>query len=328
MERGIKRLDKNYRFSRFRMKPLIIIDDIYLQHYTIDHPESISRLVAIYKKLNKFGDKIDILSSIEASKEQILTVHTIKHYNRVEEASKNSDYLDMDTPTSKDSFIAAKYAVGAGIKALNLINLGKYRLAFCLVRPPGHHATPNKSMGFCLFNNIAISAKYAQSIGYKRVFIIDFDVHHGNGTQDTFYSDSSVFYFSTHQAFTYPGSGDPSETGAKDAKGYTFNYPLMPNSTDKELIEAYREELPPLIKTFNPDIILISAGYDLHESDPLAMLDITFNGIKKMMNIILSQNPNIPKILFLEGGYNIDALAINIENSIDSMIDASKISTL
>ena len=305
------------------MKPLFIKDEFFLKHDTgINHPENIERLVAIYDKIAYLEDSLNVLPPIKATKEQILAVHSQAMYNEVEYASRIEANIDADTICSSDSFEVAHYAVGAGIKAINEIKSANAHLAFCAIRPPGHHATLTKSMGFCLFNNIAISAKYAQSIGYKKVFIIDFDVHHGNGTQDIFYSDSSVFYFSTHQAFTFPGTGNPDERGELQGKGYTYNAPLMPNSTDIELLEVYRDELPPLINKFNPDIILISAGYDLHESDPLASLDITHNGIEKMVNIILEQSPQTPKILFLEGGYNTKALAKNVEITLNAMISA------
>ena len=257
------------------MKPLLVKDETYLQHDTgTTHPESIERLITIYDRVKYLEDKLNILPPVKATKEQILAVHTQEMYENVTYASKVEANLDADTICSSQSFEVAHFVAGAGIRAIDEINNGNAHLAFCAIRPPRHHATPTKSMGFCLFNNIAISAKYAQSLGYKKVFIIDFDVHHGNGTQDIFYSDKTVFYFSTHQAFAYPGSGNPDEMGVAEGKGYTYNAPLMPNSTDKELLEVYTEELPPLVKNFNPDIILISAGYDLHESDPLASLDI------------------------------------------------------
>jgi acetoin utilization deacetylase AcuC-like enzyme len=303
------------------MKPLFITDEIYLEHDIKEHPESKERLIAIFKEIEGIKDKLNIAKPIKANKEDILTIHSLEHYLRVKEACEMEEYLDGDTPTTINSFEVALYAVGAGIKGINLIKEQKAKLGFCAIRPPGHHATPNKSMGFCLFNNIAIATKYAQKQGFKRVFIIDFDVHHGNGTQDAFYSNDSVFYFSTHQAFTYPGSGNPDEIGIGKGEGFTFNYPLMPNSTDIELLEVYENELPKLINNFNPDIILVSAGYDLHESDPLAMLDITHSGIKKMVEIILAQKPNVSKLFFLEGGYNTKALGINVRLTLESMVD-------
>ena len=305
------------------MKPIFIKSSIYLNHKTFNHPESVDRLISIYKAVEPIEDKLQIVSPQKASIEQILTVHTKEHVDNVKIHSQMQKPLDVDTQTSKDSFNVALYAAGSGILAIDTIKSNKANLAFCAIRPPGHHATPNRAMGFCLFNNIAIAAKYAQNVGYKRVFIVDFDVHHGNGTQDIFYEDNTVFYFSTHQAFTFPGSGDPNEIGKGDGEGFTFNYPLMPNSTDKDILDVYQNELPKLIDNFNPDIILVSAGYDLHESDPLAMLDITFDGIKEIVNIILSQKQDIPKIFFLEGGYNTKALATNVSNTLEAMINHS-----
>jgi len=306
------------------MKPILIKDKLFHKHNTgSSHPENINRLIEIYKKITPLESNLTILKPQKATKEQILNVHTKTHYYNIEDASQNERTIDPDTIVSIDSFEVAHYAAGAGIKAIEKIKNGMSNLAFCAVRPPGHHATNSMAMGFCLFNNIAISAKYAQSVGYKKVFIIDFDVHHGNGTQDIFYVDNTVFYFSTHQAFAYPGTGNPDEIGLGKGEGYTFNYPLMPNSTDKELLEVYTDELPKLVKDFEPDIILISAGYDLHESDPLASLDITHEGIRKMVEIILNLKPNIPKIFFLEGGYNLEALAKNVELTLLEMIKKS-----
>jgi len=305
------------------LKPILIKDTIFLKHETINHPESKERLIAIYDKIKDIEDRFNILKPIKAKEEDILKVHSKVHFYTVQEAAKNQENLDSDTQTSKNSFDVALYAAGSGILAINKILENSAKYAFCAIRPPGHHATKDKAMGFCLFNNIAIAARYAQSKGFNKVFIIDFDVHHGNGTQDIFYSDNSVFYFSTHQAFTYPGTGDPNQRGIGKGEGFTFNYPLMPNSTDKELLEVYQEELPPLINSFSPDIILISAGYDLHESDPLAMLDITFDGIKKMVEIILNQKPDIPKIFFLEGGYEVNALATNVKNTLLKILEAN-----
>jgi acetoin utilization deacetylase AcuC-like enzyme len=174
-------------------------------------------------------------------------------------------------------------------------------------------------MGFCLFNNIAITARYAQSVGYKKVMIVDFDVHHGNGTQGTFWEDDTVFYFSSHQSFAYPGTGAETEVGEGKGRGYTANFFMMPESGDAELLDIYQNDLPPLVAKFKPDIILVSAGYDLHESDPLASLNVTTEGIREMVRTILSLS-NVPYIFFLEGGYQLDALGENVKVTIEEML--------
>jgi len=312
--------------KELQLKPILIKDSLFHKHNTgKSHPENVKRLISIYKEIEAIEPLLDVVAPIRASQEQILKVHKKAYYYDLQDASANERALDPDTVTSKDSFEVAHYAAGAGIVALDRIKAKQNHLAFCAIRPPGHHATDTRGMGFCLFNNIAISAKYAQDIGYKRVFIIDFDVHHGNGTQDIFYTDNTVFYFSTHQAFAYPGTGNPDEIGLGAGEGFTFNYPLMPNSTDRELLEVYEDELPKLIDNFNPDIILVSAGYDLHESDPLASLDITFDGIKSMVKKILNQKPEVPKIFFLEGGYNLEALAKNVKNTLLEIVEQNRL---
>jgi acetoin utilization deacetylase AcuC-like enzyme len=174
-------------------------------------------------------------------------------------------------------------------------------------------------MGFCLFNNIAIAARYAQSIGYEKVMIIDFDVHHGNGTQDTFYEDNSVFYFSSHQAFAYPGTGAEAHRGEGRGEGFTANFLMMLESRDSELLDIYENDLPPFIDRFQADIILVSAGYDLHESDPLAQLNITTEGIKTMVRGILDRR-DVPFVFFLEGGYDVTALGKNVKVTLEEMI--------
>jgi acetoin utilization deacetylase AcuC-like enzyme len=258
-------------------------------------------------------------SPISVSERILELVHPSEHIEKIKNASAYGQSIDSDTICSSDSYDAAIMAVGAGIVALDGIRSGEYERAFCAVRPPGHHATPTQAMGFCLFNNIAIAARYAQSIGYEKVMIIDFDVHHGNGTQDTFYEDDSVFYFSSHQAYTYPGTGAESDRGEGKGEGYTANFLMMPESRDSELLDIYENDLPPCSDKFNPDIILVSAGYDLHESDPLAQLNITTEGIRKMVRLILN-SADVPFVFFLEGGYNVNALGENVKVTLKEII--------
>ena len=305
------------------MKVAYITDDIYLEHDTgVGHPESKERLLAINEAVEALRHKVVEKSPVWISKEVLQTVHSAEHIANIIDASTSGTSIDSDTICSPESYNAAVKAVAAGITALDGIKNKEFQRAFCAVRPPGHHARPNQAMGFCLFNNIAIAAKHAQGIGYKKVMIIDFDVHHGNGTQETFYSDDTVFYFSSHQAFAYPGTGMEKDKGAGKGVGYTANFLIMPDSGDREVLEIYENDLPPFVKSFDPDIILVSAGYDLHESDPLAQLNVTTEGIRKIVRFILDSKKNIPMVFFLEGGYDVNALGKNVRVTLEEMLDA------
>jgi acetoin utilization deacetylase AcuC-like enzyme len=297
-----------------------IIDDFYLQHDTVGHPESPERLESINSRVESILDKLIPVTPHAVKFEDIEMIHSKEMISEVKEKASLGLPIDSDTMLTKQSYHVALKAVGAGFDAIDGIKDNRFERAFCAVRPPGHHATPTHSMGFCLFNNIALSAKYAQKQGYEKVMIIDFDVHHGNGTQDAFYDDKSVFYFSTHQVFAYPGTGNESETGVGKGVGYTANHPLMPNSSDKEYLEVYEEELAKAYDFFDPDIILVSAGYDLHESDPLAQMDVTTDGIRKIVRAILDLGDE-PVIFFLEGGYSINDLGINVLATVEEMLE-------
>jgi len=302
-------------------KVAYITDDIYLDHKTGSmHPESPQRLTAINRAILPLRESLIFVSPVKASERMVEFVHSSEHIETIKNASKYARSIDSDTVCSTGSYDAALTAVGAGIAALDGIRSGKFERAFCAVRPPGHHATPTQAMGFCRFNNIAIAARYAQSIGYKKVMIVDFDVHHGNGTQDAFYEDDSVFYFSTHQAFAYPGTGAEEQRGKGAGEGFTANFLIMPESGDEELLEIYANELPRCVESFQPDIILVSAGYDLHESDPLAFLNITSEGIRTVVRLILD-SADVPFVFFLEGGYNLNALGENVKLTLEEMLD-------
>ena len=301
-------------------KVAYITDKIYLKHDTgAIHPESPQRLVAINQAVEPLFNDLLCVPPIKVSASLIESVHSLEYIESIEHMSEYGGSIDSDTICSVDSYDAALTAVGAGVVALDDIKAGEFERAFCAVRPPGHHATPTQAMGFCLFNNIAIAARYAQSIRYDKVMILDFDVHHGNGTQDTFWEDDTVFYFSSHQAFAYPGTGAETHKGEGRGEGYTANFLMMPESTDSELLDIYENDLPPLIDRFDPDIILVSAGYDLHESDPLASLNITTEGIRMMVRGILDRC-DVPYVFFLEGGYDVNALGKNVRVTLEEML--------
>jgi len=297
-----------------------ITDDFYLQHDTVGHPESPERLESINDHMERLLEKLIVVEPYVAKVEDVEMIHSSEMIAIVKDKASEELPIDADTTLSKQSYGVALKAVGAGLVAVDGLKNSEFERAFCAVRPPGHHATPTESMGFCLFNNIAVTAKYAQNEGYSKVMIIDFDVHHGNGTQDAFYDDDSVFYFSTHQLFAYPGTGNETETGVGKGVGYTANFPLMPNSSDSEYMEVYGEELSKVYEFFNPDIILVSAGYDLHESDPLAQMDVTRDGIRKIVRSILDLGDK-PVIFLLEGGYSVNELGLNVVATVEEMLE-------
>ena len=207
----------------------------------------------------------------------------------------------------------AKLATGGILAAIDAVVAGKIRNAFAVIRPPGHHALPDRAMGFCLLNHVAIAARYIQKKhGLKRILIVDWDVHHGNGTQEVFYDDPSVLYFSTHQFPYYPWSGDPDERGTGAGLGTTVNAPLWPGSGDASILKAFREDLLPAAEAFRPDFVLISSGFDAHERDPIAEMRITTPGYAALTKIVAGIAERHAKgrlVSLLEGGYNLKALA-------------------
>jgi acetoin utilization deacetylase AcuC-like enzyme len=297
-----------------------LYDDIFLLHeMPPGHPESKERLIEINKSLKQsdIWSKLIHTKPCKADTQNILAVHTNAYFEKV---MKFTGYYDADTYISKNSVEAALVAAGAVIEAIEGCRSGGLDRAFCAVRPPGHHAEANRAMGFCIFNNVAVGARYAQRCGYGKVFIIDFDVHHGNGTQHIFEEDDTVFYFSTHQYPHYPGTGSDSERGMGKGKGFTYNMPMHYGAGDKDYFAAFQDILPGLVNKFDPDIILVSAGYDLHTKDPLAGLRVTNEGIRNIVRGILSSKKNIPQIFCLEGGYNLISLAESVLLTVEELL--------
>jgi len=225
---------------------------------------------------------------------------------------------------SAGSYQAALYAAGGLIRAVEAVMAGEVSSAFALVRPPGHHATSRQAKGFCLFNNIAIAARYAlDKYKLERILIVDFDVHHGNGTQEAFYDNPQVMYISTHQYPFYPGTGSFEETGSGAAEGTNINIPLPAGCGDAEYLKVFEQIVVPTARRFNPQLILVSAGYDNHWADPLAMMEVSVTGFGQMAEIIKGLADELcggRLALTLEGGYNLDALATSVKATLDVLL--------
>jgi len=282
-----------------------------------DHPERPERFDAILKSFERAGllDTVMRLESRPALQEELLLCHT-REYLRTAQHDVEAGYPHLstgDTDVTAASWKCALLAVGGVLNAVDTVMAGQARNAFCAVRPPGHHATPSRGMGFCLLNNVAVAARYAQKKhGATRVLIVDWDVHHGNGTQDIFYSDPSVFYFSTHQWPLYPGTGRADETGAGAAKGCTMNFPLPAGSGRKEILGAVENSLVPAAARFRPDLVMISAGFDSRVDDLLGRFTLTdrdFTDLTRAVMEIAARHAGRRVVSVLEGGYNLSGLA-------------------
>jgi acetoin utilization deacetylase AcuC-like enzyme len=250
-----------------------------------------------------------------ADEKWLLTVHPPEYVRHVEHVSSLAGILDQgDTPTEHRSFAAALLAVGAALQSCDAVMTGKVARSFTAVRPPGHHAEPDRAMGFCLFSNIAIAARYLQlAYGVERVAIVDFDVHHGNGTQAVFEADPTVLFISLHQhpATCYPGTGYAHETGTGKGEGFTLNLPFQPGADDDDYLRVMDSRVVPALDAFRPQVLLISAGFDAHHDDPLAQIDLSdecFELMTKKLVAVANQHCNARVISLLEGGYNLRAL--------------------
>lgn len=288
------------------------------------HPESPRRLVAIDQALAASGllQQVNQLEPRQASEDELCLVHSEKYIDELQvsgqqaKRSRGLVMLDPDTWMSADSYDTATLAAGAGLVAAEAVSARQASNSFVVVRPPGHHALSDRPMGFCLFNNIALTARYAQKkLGYHRILIIDWDVHHGNGTQAAFYGDPTVLFISLHQfPFWPPNSGWYAEDGKDEGKGYNVNIPLPAGTGDRGYLKAWQELVRPLAIEFQPDLILLSAGYDAHLADPLAQQGISTPGYaelsRKLLGLALEMDRKI--VAFLEGGYNTKALSESV----------------
>ena len=304
-----------------------VYDPIYLKHDTGQHVENTKRLEAIMSHLEQTGliSQLTPIKPRPATIEELSLVHPEPHISHIQEVTqKGGDWLDLDTVMSTGSYDAALYATGGALKATEAVMNGEVASAFALVRPPGHHATPQQAMGFCLLNNVAVTAKYALT-NYKleHILIIDFDVHHGNGTQEAFYDDPQVLYISTHQYPFYPGTGSIEETGNGIAKGTTINIPLPTACGDAEYKQVFEQIIVPAANRFKPQLILVSAGYDPHWADELALMQVSVSGFAQMVKIIQELTDELcsGRLVFtLEGGYTLNALAASVKATFDVLL--------
>lgn len=282
------------------------------------HPEHQGRLRALASTVGKdlltLHGHVEQMPAGEATEDDLVRVHTPEHVQRVREACDSAETsgrvasIDPDTKVSSASWSAAVGSAGAGIAAVRQVHAGEISNAFVATRPPGHHATPTTPMGFCLFNNVAVAARWLQAEGRtERVLIVDWDVHHGNGTQDVFYDDPSVFFLSLHQSPHYPGTGAASETGAGPGEGFTRNVPLPAGIARDSYLARFRQALDDALDAFDPDFILVSSGFDCLAGDPLGGFLLEPDDLYQMTRLVLQAAESRCGgrcVLFLEGGYD------------------------
>ncbi len=306
----------------------IIWSDRYLDHDTGSHPESPERIAAIGRALRNAGmfDNRTVLSPEPAALDSILAVHAPHVVDLVQRAAhQGGAWLDADTYVSSESYDVALLAAGAACQAVDTVITGNAPRAFAFVRPPGHHAEPDRAMGFCLFNNIAIAAEHALNAhGLERVAIVDWDVHHGNGTQAAFWRRPDVLFISLHQYPFYPGSGSSAERGAGSGEGYTLNIPLPAGSTNEVYLSRMTDTVIPALHAFAPDLLLVSAGFDAHTDDPLAMMRVTTDAFADWASLLRDAAGEICNgrmALLLEGGYNLRALGESVVTVLRALDD-------
>ncbi|MBP7342896.1 MAG: histone deacetylase [Smithellaceae bacterium] len=307
----------------------IVKDGRYLQHTAgAAHPESPERLVSVYEMLDNpdISWKYTDIDAREASHDELAYIHTQPYIEHIAStAGKSHVILDPDTVASPETYGIAKLAVGGVLNAVDAVMTGEVDNAFAFVRPPGHHASAGTSAGFCIFNNVAIGAMHAiRKHGLQKVLIVDWDLHHGNGTQNIFYSDRRVLYFSTHQYPHYPGTGGMRETGEGDGRGYTVNVPLRQGAVNGTFVSALRKILTPIALAYQPELVLVSAGFDTYYQDPLGGMRVTPEGFAALARILLNIADACSAgrlVAVLEGGYHVTGLTRSVKAVVQEMFD-------
>jgi acetoin utilization deacetylase AcuC-like enzyme len=297
--------------------PVLLHHPSSLDHDTGAHPEQPARIVAVERELGARGDLgFERVSSPAVERSVLEAVHPMRHVELIERlAARGGARIDADTVVSPGSFTAALHACGGAVSLVDRLLEGRAPTGISLHRPPGHHAEPERAMGFCLFNNIAVAARHAlDAHGLERVMIVDWDVHHGNGTNDIFHADPRVLFCSIHQSPLYPGTGAASDVGSGDGRGFTVNLPVAPGSGDREFRSLIDHVVVPLARTYRPQLLLISAGFDAHAEDPLADCLVTDDGYAAMARSLqgVAAELGVPVGAVVEGGYALDALARSV----------------
>ena len=314
------------------MPTAFLYDPLFLEHRTgWKHPEQAARLKAILARLQAAGqwDRLLHLAPRDATRDEIAAIHDPAYIDGLAArcAAERVFEAAPDTVASADTYAAACRAAGAVLAAIDAVLDGLARNAFCAVRPPGHHAERDRAMGFCFLDNVAVGAAYARrQRGVNRVAIVDWDVHHGNGTQHAFESDSSVLFISLHQYPLYPGSGRRHECGTGAGEGFTLNIPMAAGATDTDYTSAFHEEVRPAIDRFAPELILVSAGFDAHRDDPLGGLLLTeegFGDLTRQVCEMAAVHAGGRVVSVLEGGYNAEALAGSVSAHVGALMRAA-----
>ena len=312
-----------------RAPGLVFYDPATLRHEpAADHPESPKRMDAVMSAIGALEreGQVSVAAPRPATDEHVLLVHSGEYFKKVqsEVAGGRRTLSTGDTEISPGSFGAALAAAGTVVAGVDAVMGGKTRRAFCAVRPPGHHASASRGMGFCVFNNVAIGARYArQKYGVERILIADWDVHHGNGTQEVFWNDGSVLFFDTHQHPWYPGTGAPAETGEGKARGLISNHPFPSGSGRGQILGAFRESLVPAADRFKPDLVMISAGFDSRRGDPLGEFTLTDQDFAELTDIavgIAVQHAGGRIVSVLEGGYALGGLSQGVAAHVNRLV--------